>query len=323
MRLAKRRRVGPSDPMAVVQRFLEAANQHDSDALYASVHPEFESLQPLHPIRNFRGPGQLITNWKAIFEAEPGFRLTVLRASTTGNTVWVEVHGAGASAEASGIFIVGVEEGRIRWIRVYSDLIEALPEVAEPEPVAAAGHTAGPDGEDGPEPLRLVPATVGAGEGDAAGPGDDATDVPSLRLVERGQGTDDGPGSDADAGVTTATAGLRLVAPDDGDEASTPPSLDASSTPGGHSVEVLVGDTRAVAPKEEGTDANGSAADPPPPGWEDPDETAAAAGDAIDSDSDTADTATTTDHPDGEEEHGAVGTGWRRALKRRKGGVRS
>ncbi|MGI9032988.1 MAG: nuclear transport factor 2 family protein [Acidimicrobiales bacterium] len=155
MSVARRRRVGPSDPLAVVSRFVDAANHHDTDALYANVHPDFESLQPLHPARNFRGPGQLIANWKAIFEAEPGFRLSVLRASTTGNTVWVEVHGAGASAEAAGVFIVGVEDGRIRWIRVYSDLVEPLPE----EPAAPAPETAPPlhlvDAEEGgapPEP---------------------------------------------------------------------------------------------------------------------------------------------------------------------------
>ncbi|HEX3393600.1 MAG TPA: nuclear transport factor 2 family protein [Acidimicrobiales bacterium] len=186
--MAKRRRLGPSDPMAVVSRFLDAANHHDADTIYATVHPDFESFQPLHPGRNFRGPGQLVSNWKAIFEAEPGFRLTVLRASTTGNTVWVELHGAGDSAEAAGIFIVGVENGRIRWVRVYSDLVEPLPEpVEEPPPAvdAAAPPTvevtvdgAEPEGRQleaepepaaGPEPVE-VPLPSPAGEGGEDGP---------------------------------------------------------------------------------------------------------------------------------------------------------
>ncbi|MGI9023580.1 MAG: nuclear transport factor 2 family protein, partial [Acidimicrobiales bacterium] len=163
MRLAKRRRVRPSDPMAVVTRFLEAANQHDADTLYATVHPEFESFQPLHPARNFRGPGQLISNWKAIFEAEPGFRLTMLRASTTGNTVWVEVHGAGDTAEAAGIFIVGVENSRIRWVRVYSDLVEPAPErPLEDSPPAAA--VAAPETVETREPAATGSVTSEAAE---------------------------------------------------------------------------------------------------------------------------------------------------------------
>jgi len=150
--------------MAVVTRFLDAANHHDADTLYASVHPEFESFQPLHPGRNFRGPGQLISNWKAIFQAEPGFRLTVLRASTTGNTVWVELHGAGDSAEAAGIFIVGVENGRIRWVRVYSDLVEPDDDLDEEE--AGAEVIAHPSATElaAEQPSGAQPGADGDGE---------------------------------------------------------------------------------------------------------------------------------------------------------------
>ena len=222
MRLAKRRRVHPSDPMAVVTRFLDAANRHDTEALYASVHPEFESFQPLHPIRNFRGPGQLISNWKAIFKSEPGFRLTVLRASTTGNTVWVELHGAGESAEAAGIFILGVDNQRIRWVRVYSDLVEPAPEeeVAD-EPEAAAPETTAPettDPETAPEPLVAVAAltdeTWAARQGEA-GAADTATTAepdggaaPWLIEVADEQGS---VADDAD--MPPPEPGLRLVAP--------------------------------------------------------------------------------------------------------------
>ncbi len=227
MRLAKRRRVRPDDPVAVVTRFLDAANHHDADGLRACVHPDFESFQPLHPARNFRGAGQLISNWKAIFEAEPGFRLTLLRASTTGNTVWAEVHGAGASAEAAGIFVVGVEDSRIRWIRVYSDLVEPLPEEpVEEEPAASA-----PLVDWDRDPIRLVsppppPEAVDGEEGKevavAAVPAEEAPgEQPALRLV--------------------------------GDEE--PEGEDAA---GGEAIEVLVGEASAV-------EADAPVPPPPPP----------------------------------------------------------
>ncbi len=245
MRLAKRRRVGAGDPMAVVTRFLDAANHHDSDTLYASVHPEFESFQPLHPDRNFRGPGQLISNWKAIFEAEPGFRLTVLRASTTGNTVWVELHGAGDNAEAAGIFILGVENSRIRWVRVYSDLVEGVaePEPAEPTPQAGAtaeqpaGAGVGaeaerPSAEDGPV---FVPAAAG----DIDGPEPDGPGSGPLRLVE---GSDEPGPETAPTSGPSPDPGLRLVDPTISEPGDASPAPEPDPGP----VETLVGPSRVV-----------------------------------------------------------------------------
>lgn len=202
--MTRRRKVAAVDPMAVVTRFIDAANHHDVDALRACVHREFESVQPIHPGRNFRGPGQLISNWRAIFEAEPGFRLSVRRASVTDNTVWVEVHGAGASAEAAGIFIVGIEDGRIRWIRVYSDLVEPAPE--PPEPAPESQPQAAVDDDEG-EAI--------ASEGD--GHRSDEDDEPRIRLVgDADQGTDADPVTDAaaDTGEEAGAAeGLAEPAP--------------------------------------------------------------------------------------------------------------
>lgn len=128
--LFSRRKTG-EDPMVVVTRFVEAANRHDVDAIYATVHPNFDSIQPCFPSRNFTGADQVRKNWRAIFDAEPGFRLTVLRSSRSGNTVWVELHGAGNAAQVAGIFILGVEDDRIRWARVYSGPVEQIGEEGE------------------------------------------------------------------------------------------------------------------------------------------------------------------------------------------------
>lgn len=114
------------DPMAVVGRFVDAANRHDVDGIFSTVHPEFDSIQPCFPSRNFQGADQVRANWKAIFDAEPGFRLTVLRSARSGNTVWVELHGAGNAAQVAGIFIMGVEDNKIRWARVYSGPVEQM-----------------------------------------------------------------------------------------------------------------------------------------------------------------------------------------------------
>ncbi|HEX2193017.1 MAG TPA: nuclear transport factor 2 family protein [Acidimicrobiales bacterium] len=251
MRLAKRRKVRPDDPVAVVTRFLDAANHHDADGLRACVHPEFESFQPLHPARNFRGAGQLISNWRAIFEAEPGFRLTLLRASTTGNTVWAEVHGAGASAEAAGIFIVGVENARIRWIRVYSDLVEPLPEEAVEE--APAAETPGIDWDR--DPIRLVPPRPPeAADGEEPEAAPEKTEepevavaggeAPSLRLVGSEPADEELPTPPAEAEtpqVADAPAGPAAPGEATGGEVAGGHAAEATDA-----IEVLVGDAPAV-----------------------------------------------------------------------------
>ncbi|HEX6595946.1 MAG TPA: nuclear transport factor 2 family protein [Acidimicrobiales bacterium] len=128
--LFSKKRTG-EDPMAVVTRFVEACNRHDVEAIYSTVHPNFDSIQPCFPSRNFTGADQVRKNWRAIFESEPGFRLTVLRSARQGNTVWVELHGAGNAAQVAGIFILGVEGDKIRWARVYSGPVEQVGEEAD------------------------------------------------------------------------------------------------------------------------------------------------------------------------------------------------
>ena len=93
-----RRRKKSSDPVAVVQRFVDAANRHDAQGVADCLHKDFDSIQPIYPSRNFRGSDQVRRNWQAIFQAEPGFRLTLLRSAASDGTVWVELHGAGKEA---------------------------------------------------------------------------------------------------------------------------------------------------------------------------------------------------------------------------------
>jgi len=154
MALLKRKRIGLSDAMSVVTKFVNACNRHDADGVASCLHPDFDSIQPMYPSRNFRGADQVRRNWQAIFDAEPGFRLTVLRTAAMDDTVWLELHGAGREAEVAGVFIMGIQGDRIRWARIYSALVEPVP----------AGM-----GEESPAPLHEVPRLddqVSAGNGE-------------------------------------------------------------------------------------------------------------------------------------------------------------
>ena len=148
MALMKRKRIGLNDAMSVVARFVNACNRHDADGVAACLHPDFDSIQPMYPSRNFRGADQVRRNWQAIFDAEPGFRLTVLRSAAMDDTVWLELHGAGRDAEVAGVFIMGIVGDRIRWARIYSALVEPVaPGVGDAtDPAASLQEVRRPDG---------------------------------------------------------------------------------------------------------------------------------------------------------------------------------
>ncbi|HVL05132.1 MAG TPA: nuclear transport factor 2 family protein [Acidimicrobiales bacterium] len=153
MALLKRKRAGLGDAMDVVTRFVNACNRHDADGVYSCLHPDFDSIQPMYPSRNFRGADQVRRNWQAIFDAEPGFRLTVLRSAAADDTVWLELHGAGEDAEVAGVFVMGIQGDRIRWARIYSALVEPVPAgVGEPPAPAANLREVRAYEEPGPAP---------------------------------------------------------------------------------------------------------------------------------------------------------------------------
>jgi ketosteroid isomerase-like protein len=221
MTLLKRKRAGLGDAMDVVTRFVNACNRHDADGVYACLHPDFDSIQPMYPGRNFRGADQVRRNWQAIFDAEPGFRLTVLRSAATDDTVWLELHGAGQDAEVAGVFVMGIVGDRIRWARIYSALVEPIP--AGAEPVAASPG------------LRQVPPV---GDSPAADSGDvveEALIAPVLdmersnrrRRRHRSDGTTDGEAEATDE--VEATEGAEEAAATDEAE-NAEPEVDPEAT---------------------------------------------------------------------------------------------
>ena len=159
MTMLKRKRAGLGDAMSVVTRFVNACNRHDADGVYACLHPDFDSIQPMYPSRNFRGADQVRRNWQAIFDAEPGFRLTVLRSAAVDDTVWLELHGAGRDAEVAGVFVMGIQGDRIRWARIYSALVEPIPAEAG----AGTDSTASASVREVPRPDQS-PSPVGNGD---------------------------------------------------------------------------------------------------------------------------------------------------------------
>ena len=108
----------------VVQRLNAAMNAHDLETFLACFADDYESEQPAHPDRAFRGRKQVRSNWSAIFDGVPDFRSQLLRSMADGNTIWSEWHWQGTQSDGTaldmvGVIVCGVSEGRISWARLY------------------------------------------------------------------------------------------------------------------------------------------------------------------------------------------------------------
>jgi ketosteroid isomerase-like protein len=113
----------------VAERLSAAMNAHDIEAFVACFDEEYESEQPVHPDRAFRGRDQVRRNWSAIFEGVPDFTAELISASVEGDTEWSEWRWRGTQSDGTpldmaGVIVGGVRDGRLGWGRLYVEPVE-------------------------------------------------------------------------------------------------------------------------------------------------------------------------------------------------------
>jgi ketosteroid isomerase-like protein len=116
-------------PSHVLARLSAAMDRRDLGAFVECFDPDYESEQPAHPDRRFRGRAQVERNWAAMFAGMPDFRAKVVRSAVAGDTIWVEWQWMGTRADgtrldACGACIFGVRAGRLAWGRLYMEDVE-------------------------------------------------------------------------------------------------------------------------------------------------------------------------------------------------------
>lgn len=116
-------------PRSVIERIQAAQNQHDLEAFLDCIDTDYQSEQPIHPNKAFRGREQVRKNWSTIFSGIADFRSELLRTTTQGETEWTEWRWSGTYAngrpfEMVGVTIFGVQNGRIVWGRLYMEPVE-------------------------------------------------------------------------------------------------------------------------------------------------------------------------------------------------------
>ncbi len=118
-----------SEAQRMVQRLLQATNDHDLEALVACFADDYENVTPVHPARGFRGRAQVRRNWEQIFAFVPDLRAEVARMAVAGDVVWTEWQMTGTRRDGSahcmrGVVIFGVGGGVARWARFYLEPVD-------------------------------------------------------------------------------------------------------------------------------------------------------------------------------------------------------
>jgi hypothetical protein len=114
---------------SIVDRLAQAMNARDIDAFVALFAEDYDSRQPAHPDRAFRGREQVRANWSEIFAAVPDFQAEVIASAVTGATVWSEwrwrgTHADGTRLDMAGVIVLGLRDGLFAWARLYVEPVE-------------------------------------------------------------------------------------------------------------------------------------------------------------------------------------------------------
>ena len=109
---------------ALVDRLLQATNDHNVDAVVACFAEDYENVTPVHPARSFRGREQVRRNWEQIFAFVPDLRAEVPSSAIDGETAWTEWEITGTRRDGSphlmrGVVLFGVRDGVAQWARFY------------------------------------------------------------------------------------------------------------------------------------------------------------------------------------------------------------
>jgi hypothetical protein len=108
----------------VLERLHTAMNRHDLEAMLECFDPDYRSEQPLHPNRGFSGKEQVRKNWSRMLDSFPDFEAQLLGHVSSEGTVWSEWRWSATGLNMTGVTLLGVDEDRIVWGRLYMEPVE-------------------------------------------------------------------------------------------------------------------------------------------------------------------------------------------------------
>jgi ketosteroid isomerase-like protein len=115
---------------AVVDRLVQATNDHDLDGLVACFAEDYANETPVHPGRSFRGRTQVRQNWEQIFAFVPDLTAKVISSTIADETAWTEWEMTGTRRDGTahqmrGVILFGVRGGVAQWARFYLEPVDS------------------------------------------------------------------------------------------------------------------------------------------------------------------------------------------------------
>ena len=119
-----------SSTRAVIERLLEATNDHDLDVQVDCFATDYVNETPGHPLRGFSGREQVRRNWAQIFAAVPDLVAKINGWAEDGSALWTEWAMSGSRLDGTphqmaGVVIFTVRDDRITAARFYLEPVEA------------------------------------------------------------------------------------------------------------------------------------------------------------------------------------------------------
>jgi ketosteroid isomerase-like protein len=113
----------------LVRRLHAAMNAHDLEAFVGCFAEDYDSAQPAHTDRAFRGSEQVRENWSAVFTGVPDFRAELVGVAAVGDTAWSEWRWEGTQIDGgrldmAGVIVLGVRDEQVAWARLYVEPVE-------------------------------------------------------------------------------------------------------------------------------------------------------------------------------------------------------
>jgi ketosteroid isomerase-like protein len=117
-----------ASPKAVVERWIQTINRHDLEGVVACFAPDYRDEAPARRGESVHGQDHVRANFAALFRDIPDLRADLRGAVVSGESVWMEwrLYGSrtnGTPFEFAGVNIFGVQDDRLIWGRIYTELV--------------------------------------------------------------------------------------------------------------------------------------------------------------------------------------------------------
>lgn len=113
-----------------MDRFVQAINGHDLEAIVGCFAVDYHDVEPVHPNRQISG-GQVEVRkrWAMVLDGLLDFRTEVERGAVEDDTTWIEHDWSGTRADGTrlhlrGVNIFGVRDGHFAWGHIYMETVE-------------------------------------------------------------------------------------------------------------------------------------------------------------------------------------------------------